>query len=659
VDTDYTVSGVGIEGGGDVTRLAGPLPTGSTWDIASDFSPVQLTDFPSQGAFFPEVHEDAFDKLTYLLQQISRDSSNAIRFPWTDSGAESLLPPQSNRVGKLIQFDNNGSAIVVNPADMFAGAPSDVAFLNSIATLRANTSSAFSFAQVFGYNAPADGGVGSFWRDATDVTSLDDGGLIIVDAAGNRWKRLYSGAIYLSWFGAMPGNSAAVNTPLIQAAINAMPDGSTLIYPGGDYLQSNIDVTSKSNIKIFGWGAKILLTGNSGAESAFKFYGTCDHVEIAGFACEGDGVVANKHRFIHSGSGQTLTNLHFHHNNIKNVVQGISLNTADSVGYLKNVWIHHNGIENVYGEVAGSGYGIHYSARNTNGPANIIVSNNTVINAQRHALYHGSGTGCLIVDNIVERHRDGLTADIKPAIKVRGNDVLVDGNIVNGCTTGFLIAQDTATDIIDNIKVTNNEFNDCRYWIGYVGYVSPEPASITNCVIDGNTGNSLDAGLVIWHAKKLSILDNNFSTTSDYCMQLRGEGEGALTATYTDDIKIEGNTFEAAVSAYRLTAAMCEAASKVEYIDNMEIDSGNSFSLVSPLDNPNIKVVGTRFNAYGSVSAGNFLLPDELNRPTLNTASAPTLATDTGTIGEIRWSSTFIYICTATDTWKRVAIATW
>lgn len=41
----------------------------------------------------------------------------------------------------------------------------------------------------------------------------------------------------------------------------------------------------------------------------------------------------------------------------------------------------------------------------------------------------------------------------------------------------------------------------------------------------------------------------------------------------------------------------------------------------------------------------------------LNTA--PATASSTGTTGEIRIDANFIYICTATNTWKRVAIATW
>ena len=37
----------------------------------------------------------------------------------------------------------------------------------------------------------------------------------------------------------------------------------------------------------------------------------------------------------------------------------------------------------------------------------------------------------------------------------------------------------------------------------------------------------------------------------------------------------------------------------------------------------------------------------------------PSSASDTGTTGQIAWDADYIYVCVATDTWKRVAIATW
>lgn len=45
-------------------------------------------------------------------------------------------------------------------------------------------------------------------------------------------------------------------------------------------------------------------------------------------------------------------------------------------------------------------------------------------------------------------------------------------------------------------------------------------------------------------------------------------------------------------------------------------------------------------------------------RPVLPTHT-PASATATGTAGEVAWDADYIYICTATNTWKRVAISTW
>jgi hypothetical protein len=44
-----------------------------------------------------------------------------------------------------------------------------------------------------------------------------------------------------------------------------------------------------------------------------------------------------------------------------------------------------------------------------------------------------------------------------------------------------------------------------------------------------------------------------------------------------------------------------------------------------------------------------------LNLPT----NTPASASDTGTTGDISWDTSFFYVCTAANTWKRAPIATW
>ena len=71
------------------------------------------------------------------------------------------------------------------------------------------------------------------------------------------------------------------------------------------------------------------------------------------------------------------------------------------------------------------------------------------------------------------------------------------------------------------------------------------------------------------------------------------------------------------------------------------------------IDSSGRLLVGTASNSGGA------LLQVNGNRIRIATAKTPASASDTGTAGEICWDADYIYVCTATNTWKRTAIATW
>ena len=48
-----------------------------------------------------------------------------------------------------------------------------------------------------------------------------------------------------------------------------------------------------------------------------------------------------------------------------------------------------------------------------------------------------------------------------------------------------------------------------------------------------------------------------------------------------------------------------------------------------------------------------------LQQDKIATSAAPATASSTGTAGEIRYDANYVYICVATNTWKRAALATW
>jgi len=43
----------------------------------------------------------------------------------------------------------------------------------------------------------------------------------------------------------------------------------------------------------------------------------------------------------------------------------------------------------------------------------------------------------------------------------------------------------------------------------------------------------------------------------------------------------------------------------------------------------------------------------------LSGPTVPASASATGTAGEVAWDADYVYVCVATDTWKRAALSTW
>ena len=80
MNTDYTVTGAGSRNGGKV-KLVSALASNWRISIERELPVTQETDIRNQGNFFPEVHEDAWDKLTMLIQQAIGGLGLALRKP--------------------------------------------------------------------------------------------------------------------------------------------------------------------------------------------------------------------------------------------------------------------------------------------------------------------------------------------------------------------------------------------------------------------------------------------------------------------------------------------------------------------------------------------------------------------------------------------------
>jgi hypothetical protein len=135
--------------------------------------------------------------------------------------------------------------------------------VESIAALRLLTTATAATQLFLLYNYVAGDGGGAFRYDSTDTTTADNGGTVIVDAAGRRWKRQYDGAVNVTWWGADP--TGAVNcVTAFAAALTAVTASKEAVYaPAGTYLLSS-QITVPSGVEFFGDGIySTILTSNS------------------------------------------------------------------------------------------------------------------------------------------------------------------------------------------------------------------------------------------------------------------------------------------------------------------------------------------------------------------------------------------------------------
>lgn len=280
IDDDYTVDGIGGVLGGTITRTAGPLPTGSSWFIRSNYQPTQETSFTSQSAFYPRLHEASFDKLTYLIHQLEDKLGRTVRVKLSDTNVADLeLPSDSERAGKFLGFDSDGNIEITvgksyidskesesiarddqlqsNIDSKFASVlPKDSEIVQTMLDLLSVDVATSTVAFLLNYHSDAEGGGGVFYWDATKTKSEHNGGTIIdptatfptdwsvttqlatwfdtSNAGAGCWVRQYEGAVDVNWFGGVKERAESFSDNLdfdvsfIDASKTLTTDGKSL-----------------------------------------------------------------------------------------------------------------------------------------------------------------------------------------------------------------------------------------------------------------------------------------------------------------------------------------------------------------------------------------------------------------------------------------------
>ena len=121
LNADYTVSGVGVTSGGNVTFGSAPA-SGETVLIRREAALTQTTDYTANDPFPAEDHENALDKLTFHTQQQQEELDRLIKLSRTNTMTSTeFTVGASDRANKVLAFDSSGEISVTQELGTFKG----------------------------------------------------------------------------------------------------------------------------------------------------------------------------------------------------------------------------------------------------------------------------------------------------------------------------------------------------------------------------------------------------------------------------------------------------------------------------------------------------------------------------------------------------------
>jgi hypothetical protein len=133
--TDYAVSNVGNDSGGNVTLTVGATAS-DVLTLYRDMPYARTQNYTNSGDFLASEVNSDFDELWLASEQTNRSFEQSVRKPITDSDTISMeLPEASSRANKLLGFDANGAvstSLVTDDAQTIAGIADDIETLAHI-----------------------------------------------------------------------------------------------------------------------------------------------------------------------------------------------------------------------------------------------------------------------------------------------------------------------------------------------------------------------------------------------------------------------------------------------------------------------------------------------------------------------------------------------
>ena len=361
VDTDYTVTGVGDSGGGNVVLVNssqawldadGDLKSNYRLTIRRVRSLKQETDIRNQGDFFPETHEDAFDHGVMIDQQQQDEIDRAVLLPETVptsefdptlpsdiAGAESKVPLTNDDGDGWADAADWPTASAISAAQSNATAAAASATAAASSATSASTSATAAAASA---TAAATSAASVIWNDVVfitfanspfSITSSHRGKMICVDTSG--------GAVAIT----LPQISGlSLSTPFVVGIKKTTTDGNA------------VTVSRSGTDTIDGLTSKSIAVTDSGAAFIPDTDTSPDEWTAADFGSAGGNLTVD--RFSGDGADTTFT---------------LSIDP----GTENNTWVYVSGVYQQKDTYSMSGTTLTFSAAPPSGTNNIEVVTGT------------------------------------------------------------------------------------------------------------------------------------------------------------------------------------------------------------------------------------------------------------------------------------------
>jgi hypothetical protein len=134
--TQYSVSGAGTTGGGNIT-LGGGATVNDIYTIVRDIPVKRTTDFPLSGPFVIDSLNTDLDKMIGMMGEREDEISRSIRLKDEDPSATLTLPLKADRASKVLTFSSTGNvetSITATDVSTVAGISSNITTVSGIAS---------------------------------------------------------------------------------------------------------------------------------------------------------------------------------------------------------------------------------------------------------------------------------------------------------------------------------------------------------------------------------------------------------------------------------------------------------------------------------------------------------------------------------------------